>query len=410
MPMLLKGKRILLGICGGVAACKSLALLRLLMKEGAEARCVCTPAALQFVTPLSIEALSGYPLFHDLFAPRDLPATAHVGLSDWADYLIVAPATANTLAKFAHGIADNALTTLFNAFDKRTLAVPAMNTRMFRNPATQANLQLLRSRGVEVMPPGEGFLACGAQGEGRMPEPEEILRHFLSLSFAKEDAFFKGKHVLLTAGPTRERIDPVRFLSNRSTGKMGSRIADELQQRGALVHFVCGPLQACPKGRPFETVAVESAREMYQACLERWPEMDMGILSAAVADYAPKEISPVKIKKAGGGFPMELERTPDILLELGREKRAGQLLAGFALETDHELENAREKLRRKNADLLVLNSLRDPGAGFAVETNRVCFLDREGGVDDRPIASKEEVAAWILDKLAGMGTSGALKS
>lgn len=397
--MLLKGKRILLGICGGIAAYKTLTLLRLLVKEGAEVRCVCTPAALRFVTPLSLETLSGNPVYSDLFSEKNEFKTAHVSYADWADFFIVAPATANTLAKFAHGIADNALTTLFNAYDRQVLAVPAMNTRMYRHPATCANLDRLREWGVSVMRPEEGFLACGTQGEGRMPEPEDIFRYFLSLIVSKEDPFLKDRHVLLTAGPTQEDLDPVRFISNRSTGRMGCALADELQQRGAKVHLVCGPMSVRPKGIPFETLAVRSAEEMYRACLRLWPEMDLGILSAAVADYAPAQTADRKIKKGDSGLDLHLERTNDILLELGKRKRPGQHLVGFALETDHELENAQGKLRRKNADMIVLNSLRDPGAGFATDTNRVCLLDIRGGIEHRPLASKQEVAGMILDHL-----------
>lgn len=397
--MLLKGKRILLGLCGGIAAYKSLSLIRLLKKEGAEVRCVCTPAALQFITPLSVETLSQNRLYSDMFARENEFSTAHISYAEWADFLLVAPATANTLAKFAHGIADNALTTLFNAYGKKTLVVPAMNSGMFRHPATRENLEKLKAWGVAVMPPASGFLACGTQGEGRMPEPEEILRYFLKVFFesACEESTLNGKHVLLTAGPTQEALDPVRFLSNPSTGLMGCCIADELQRRGAKVHLVCGPMSARPKAEPFELVRVASAAQMYEACMERWPKADIGILSAAVADYTPETPAPQKIKKTDADLNLKLIRTHDILKELGQCKRPGQYLAGFALETENEIAHAQTKLKAKNADLIVLNSLRDAGAGFGTPTNRVCLLDRNGHIAPQELQSKQEVAARIAD-------------
>ncbi len=397
--MLLKGKRILLGLCGGIAAYKSLSLIRLLVKEGAEVRCVCTPAALQFVTPLSVETLSRNRLYSDMFARENEFSTAHIGYAEWADFFVVAPATANTLAKFAHGIADNALTTLFNAYGKKTLVVPAMNSGMYRHPATQQNLDRLRAWGVAVMPPESGFLACGTQGEGRMPEPEEILRYLLKVFFETScpQSVFDGKHVLLTAGPTQEALDPVRFLSNPSTGLMGCCIADELRRRGAKVHLVCGSMSARPKAEPFETVKVTSALQMYEACMERWPKADIGILSAAVADYTPEAVSPQKIKKTEADFSLRLVRTHDILKELGQHKRPDQFLAGFALETENEIAHAQAKLQAKNADLIVLNSLRDAGAGFGTPTNRVCLLGRDGDIAPQQLQGKEEVAALIAD-------------
>lgn len=397
--MLLKGKRILLGLCGGIAAYKSLSLIRLLKREGAEVRCVCTPAALRFVTPLSVETLSQNRLYGDVFARENEFSTAHISYAEWADFFIVAPATANTLAKFAHGIADNALTTLFNAYGGKTLVVPAMNSGMYHHPATQENLEKLRGWGVEVMQPGSGFLACGTQGEGRMPEPEDIFRCFLNVFFenAPTESPFNGKHVLLTAGPTREALDPVRFLTNPSTGLMGCCLADELQRRGAKVHLVCGPMIARPKAAPFETLEVTSALQMYEACMKRWPTADVGILTAAVADYTPAETAPQKIKKTDADLNLKLVRTHDILKELGQNKRPGQYLAGFALETENELSNAQAKLKAKNADLMVLNSLRDAGAGFGTQTNRVCLLGKDGDIAPQQLQDKAEVASLIAD-------------
>lgn len=420
----LKGKKILLGLSGGIAAYKSLSLIRLFVKAGAEVKCVCTPAALEFVTPLSVETLSGNPLYSGLFSPKNEFKTAHVSLADWADLLVVAPATANTLAKFACGIADNALTTLFNAFDKPVVVVPAMNTRMYRNPATVANLNLLKDRGVFVMEPDCGDLACGTRGEGRMPEAETLFAYtaWVCRHFCRNEAgtnsgasaissqtpcarnarpdwwsFYEGKKVLLTAGPTVEALDPVRFLSNHSSGLMGSCLADELSLRGARVYFVSGPGSCQPRFAPYRLLPVQTASQMYEASMELWPEMDLAILSAAVADYSPVEVSDQKIKKGEDGMLLALQKTKDILASLGRTKKADQILVGFALETENELGNARQKLERKNADLIVLNSLRNPGAGFACATNQVTLVDRKGNVVPQSLKSKEEVASDILD-------------
>ena len=411
----LQGKKVVVGLSGGIAAYKTLTLIRLLVKNGAEVKCVCTPSALEFVTPLALETLSGYPLYSDLFSSRNESKTAHVGYADWADLMVVAPASANTIAKFAHGIADNALTTLFNAFDKTVVLAPAMNTRMYKHPATQSNLDMLRQWGVKVVAPASGALACGAQGEGRMPEPETLLaytewvcRHLpesSSLGKPQEASYYTGRKVLLTAGPTVEPIDPVRYLSNHSSGLMGCCLADELSLRGAEVYYVTGPARVRPHFAPYRLIPVQTAGEMYEAAVSLWPDMDAAILSAAVADYAPAVVSGQKIKKDSDLLCLELKKTQDILARLGNEKRKGQLLVGFALETENELENAESKLKRKNADLIVLNSLRNPGAGFAVATNQVTFVDRKGRVESLALKTKEEVASDILDYLPSLAES-----
>ncbi len=402
--MCLQGKKILVGVSGGIAAYKTLLLIRLLRKEGAEVRCVCTPASLQFVTPLSLSSLSGNPIYSDMFSPRNENATAHITYADWADLLVVAPATANTMAKFANGIADNALTTLYTAFAKPVLLAPAMNTNMYAHPAVQANMEKLRERGVDFVEAGCGALACGSEGKGRMAEPETIFSRICSMMKTASSAatFFQGKKVLITAGPTVEAIDPVRYISNHSTGLMGVCLADELTRRGAQVFLVCGPLKARPRHTPFRTIPVVSAADMYRESLALWPEMDMGILSAAVADYRPKVACGQKIKKSEAEMTLELIKTDDILATLGKSKRANQFLAGFALETENETANAVEKLHKKNADLIVLNSMRDAGAGFGTVTNKVSFLDRTGRSTSMELKRKEAVAADILDYIESL--------
>lgn len=399
----MQGKKIVVGLGGGIAAYKVLGLIRLLVKAGAEVRCVCTPAALEFVTPLSLSTLSGEPVYSDLFSERNGSATQHVSYADWGDLMVVAPATADVLAKFAHGIADNALTTLYLAFHKPVVVVPAMNSHMYRHPATQENLHKLTACHVHVMQTATGALACGAEGEGRMPEAEEIFveidRVFENTDAARRPAgLLKGKKILVTAGPTQEAIDPVRYISNHSTGLMGCCIAEELVRRGAEVYLVHGPMQASPKGR-LTDIAVVSAAQMYEQSVRLWPDMDMAVLSAAVADYRLQNPSTEKIKKQDGQMVLSLVKTEDILSTLGHNRQAGQLLVGFALETQNELENAKEKLCRKNADLLVLNSLRDSGAGFASSTNKVTFLDRFGQQETMPLKSKQEVACDLADRM-----------
>ena len=401
--MSLQGKKILVGISGGIAAYKTLLLIRLLRKEGAEVKCVCTPSSLQFVTPLSLASLSGNPVYADMFSERNQSATAHIAYADWADLLVVAPATANTLAKFANGIADNALSTLFTAFTKPVLLAPAMNTNMYAHSAVRANMERLKQWGVRFVEAECGPLACGSEGKGRMAEPETILSHVRAMA-GSDSGFFQGKKVLITAGPTVEAIDPVRYISNHSTGLMGACLADELTQRGAQVFLVCGPMKFQPRTAPFRTVPVTSAADMYREALALWPQMDLGILSAAVADYRPKTVYGQKIKKNEAEMQLELVKTEDILAALGKNKQARQFMAGFAIETENEAANAAEKLRKKNADLIVLNSMRDAGAGFGTETNKVSFLDKTGRILPMELKSKEAVATDILDYIDSLCT------
>ena len=399
----LQGKRVLVGISGGIAAYKTLFLIRLLRKEGAEVRCVCTPSALQFVTPLSLSTLSGNAVYSDMFSPVNQTATAHISYADWGDILVVAPATANTLGKFALGIADNALTTLYTAFTKPVLVAPAMNTNMYRNPAVEANMESLRKRGVRFVEAEIGPLACGCAGQGRMAEPETILAETAALfDNTSASAFWREKKVLLTAGPTQEAIDPVRYISNHSTGLMGASLSDALTERGAQVYLVCGPMKNQPAREPYRRISVTSAAEMYRESLALWSGMDMGILSAAVADYRPKTVCGQKIKKHEAETMLELVKTDDILASLGRSKKPHQFLAGFALETENETANAAEKLHRKNADLIVLNSMRDAGAGFGTATNKVSFLDKTGQIVTGECKGKGAVAADILDYIENL--------
>lgn len=398
--MSLQGKNIIVGLGGGIAAYKTLSLVRLLVKDGAQVRCVCTPAALQFVTPLSLSTLSGHSVYSDLFSAQNHSNTEHIAYADWGDLLVVAPTTANLLGKFAGGIADNALTTLFNAFDKPVLLAPAMNSRMYNHPATQENMQKLRAWGVHFMEAESGALACGSEGVGRMAEAEQIFERVKSLLDKGEaKSALQGKKILITAGPTLEAIDPVRYISNHSTGKMGCCIADELTKRGAEVYLVHGPMSAAPKAPPRKDFAVTSAGEMFAQAVALWPHMDMAVLSAAVADYTPQSPSKEKIKKHEGEMLLPLVKTQDILKALGEQKQSRQRLVGFALETTNELNNAQAKLREKNADLLVLNSLRDQGAGFATSTNKVTFLFKDGRVQPMELKSKEAVAADLADHM-----------
>ena len=399
---MLTGKRIIVAITGGIAAYKIPQLIRLLVKRGAEVRVVATKNALQFVTPLTLETVSGHEVYSDTFAPKNEFSTQHIALADWADLMVVAPATANMIGKFAGGIADDALSTLLLAFAKDVVVCPAMNTNMYQNSVVRANISKLSALGVDVMAPADGELACGTSGVGRMPEPEQILEH-LSAVFDKKGNL-TGKTVLVTAGPTYERIDSVRFIGNFSTGKMGFAVAEELAGRGAKVILVAGPTHLAAKHANIEQINVESAQQMYEACTDAFPQCQAAILSAAVADYRPAVVADHKIKKTAdtGTLDLHLVQTPDILATLGKMKTDRQLLIGFALETDNELENAKSKLARKNLDMIVLNSLKDTGAGFGHDTNKVTIITADGMVHEGSLKSKAEVARDIVDRVEGM--------
>ena len=400
---MLKGKRILVGISGGIAAYKIPELIRSLVKAGAEVRVTTTPNALQFVTETTLQTLSGSRVYSDVFAAINEHATEHISLPDWCDAMIVAPATANVVAKMASGIADDALTTTICSCEARKpiVVAPAMNDKMWENPATQHAIEVIRGwEKVRVLEPAEGLLACGTSGKGRMPETE-ILQEAIEYALAPQD--LSGRKILITAGGTQERIDPVRFISNYSTGKMGFALAHECARRGAEVTVVCGAVSA-PLYDPFGTIRridALSAQAMYEACLSRWPESDSAILCAAVADFTPAEEAEEKIKKEAGQTEMSLalRTTPDIAHALGERKRAEQQLIGFALETQHEKENALHKLERKHLDAIVLNSLRDKGAGFGTDTNKVTILQADGKTAELPLLSKADTAAQIIDSL-----------
>ncbi len=392
---MLKGKHILLGITGSIAAYKAAALTRLLVKAGCEVQVVMTTLAKQFITPLTMATLSQRPILVEFFDPENGAWNSHIKLGEWADCMLIAPATANTLAKMAHGVADNLLLTSYLSARCPVAVAPAMDLDMFAHPSTQENLKLLASRGVKIVDPGSGFLASGLEGKGRMAEPEQIVE-FLEQLFDEKKKSLTGKHLLVTAGPTCEAIDPVRYITNHSTGKMGYALAEELVARGARVTLVSGPTQlACPKG--VERVDVRSAQEMYEASVEAFAKADGAVMCAAVADYTPAEVADRKIKKSDDDMAIRLKRTRDIAAELGREK-GDRVLVGFALETDHEAEHAQSKLERKNLDFIVLNSLRDAGAGFGVDTNVVTLIDA-AGAEKLPLLTKGKVAARIVDKI-----------
>lgn len=392
---MIRGKHILLGVTGSIAAYKAAALCRLLVKAGCEVQVVMTPLAKQFITPLTMATLSRRPILVEFFDPENGAWNSHVSLGQWADLLLIAPTTANTLAKMAHGVADNLLLTTYLSAKCPVAAAPAMDLDMYAHAATQENLQTLQQRGVTVIEPASGELASGLEGKGRMAEPEVIVEAVEAM-FDEKKKTLAGSRFVVTAGATIEPIDPVRFISNHSTGKMGYAIAGELARRGARVTLISGRTALrCPYG--VERVGVLSAEGMYRAAVEAFKEADGAVMCAAVADYTPAQVAENKIKKSDDDLQIPLRRTRDIAAALGREK-GGRLLVGFALETDHEEENARKKLDKKNFDFVVLNSLRDAGAGFRGDTNKVTLVDRQGA-EALPLMSKHDVAVRIVDKI-----------
>lgn len=392
---MIRGRKVILGVTGGIAAYKAAELLRLMVKEGAEVWTIMTRSAAEFVRPLTFHALSGHPVRLELFGPEQNGAIEHISLADKADVAVVAPATANVIAKMAHGIADDMLTTTLLAVRCPVVVCPAMNVNMYGHPAVQGNLEVLRKRGVTLVEPEEGELACGWEGKGRLPDPERILEELRAVLTPHD---LEGEHILVTAGPTWEAMDPVRFLSNRSSGKMGFALALVARRRGAQVTLVSGPthLQA-PHGVRF--IPVTSAEEMYNAVMGELQEATVVIKAAAVSDFRPARVEAEKVKKEGiKSLSVSLERTPDILSAVGTQK-GGRLLVGFAAETRDLLSYAREKLRKKNLDMIVANDLMKPGAGFQVDTNMVTLLHRDGRVEELPQMSKEDVAGAILDRI-----------
>ncbi|WP_289158959.1 bifunctional phosphopantothenoylcysteine decarboxylase/phosphopantothenate--cysteine ligase CoaBC [uncultured Muribaculum sp.] len=395
---MLKGKHIVLGITGGIAAYKSAYLLRLLIKAGAEVQVVMTPSAKEFITPVTLSALSGKPVVSEFFTANTGEWHSHVDLGLWADAMVIAPATASTIGKMANGVADNMLVTTYLSAKAPVFVAPAMDLDMMAHPSTCRNLQLLKSYGNHIIEPAVGELASHLVGKGRMEEPENIVKA-LEAFFAKQKTL-SGKKVLVTAGPTYEKIDPVRFIGNYSSGKMGYAIAEEAASRGAEVTLVSGPVDIKVSGRGINVVKVESARQMLEACEAHFGDSDIAVMCAAVADYAPAHSSDKKIKREGHDAPViELVKNPDIAKTLGGAKRPGQILVGFALETDHEETNAQGKLASKHLDMIVLNSLRDAGAGFGTDTNKVTIYTADGRALPFSMKSKAEVAGDILDTI-----------
>ncbi|MGI6709257.1 MAG: bifunctional phosphopantothenoylcysteine decarboxylase/phosphopantothenate--cysteine ligase CoaBC [Dethiobacteria bacterium] len=384
----------LLGVTGGIAAYKTAELARLFVREEKEVQVIMTPGAAQFISPLTFQTLTGRPALIDQYWVSEGEKVRHVELAEAAAVMVVAPATANTLGKMAGGIADNLLTTVYLAAQCPVVLVPSMNERMYQHPAVQANLERLREQGCHIMEPGTGELACGISGKGRMPEPHEIA-DFVRAVLTEKD--FRGVRALVTAGPTREPLDPVRFISNRSTGLMGYAMARALVERGADVVLISGPSSlSCPGGA--RLVPVTTALQMYEAVMEHFEECHLVVKAAAVADYRPAAAAEQKMKKENFENVLRLQPNPDILQELGRRK-GERILVGFAMETERAGLNAREKLQRKNLDLIVVNDLNVPGAGFAVPTNQVCIIDRQGRAEELPLMPKEILAHRILDRV-----------
>ena len=395
----MKGKKIVLGITGSIAAYKAAVLTRLLIKKGAEVQIVITPAGKEFITPITLSALTSKPVISEFFAQRDGTWHSHVDLGLWADAMLIAPATASTIGKMAHGIADNMLVTTYLSMKAPVFVAPAMDLDMFAHPSTQHNLDILRSYGNHIIEPASGELASHLVGKGRMEEPEKIVEVLEDFFARKED--LKGKKILITAGPTYEKIDPVRFIGNYSSGKMGYALAENCAERGAEVTLISGPVNLQTQHPAIRRINVESAEEMYRAAMEFYPDCDAGILCAAVADFTPEIVASHKIKREKDDLTIKLKPTHDIAAALGQAKHPQQRLIGFALETNDELVHAQEKRKRKNFDFIVLNSLNDKGAGFRCDTNKITIVD-ETGCTPYPLKDKKEVAKDIIDKLAAI--------
>ncbi|MBD0404268.1 bifunctional phosphopantothenoylcysteine decarboxylase/phosphopantothenate--cysteine ligase CoaBC [Flammeovirga sp. EKP202] len=397
MDSILKGKKILIGVTGGIAAYKIALLTRLLKKQKAEVQIIMTEAAKQFITPVTLSTLSENPVLTHYANEETGEWNSHVKLGLWADLMIIAPATANTMAKMANGMCDNLLMATYLSARCPVMIAPAMDLDMFIHPSTTRNINTLTSYGHIIVDAEEGELASGLVGKGRMAEPEHIIDAVQDFFQPKEDLPLYGKKAIVTAGPTRERIDPVRYITNGSTGKMGYAIAEELRNQGADVTIVSGPV-LLPAPTAVKVVNVLSAQEMYEAVEERFENADISIFTAAVADYTPAEVSNSKIKKEEGNLQIDMKRTFDIAKTMGEKKKEGQVTVGFALETDNELDNAKAKLIRKNVDFVVLNSLNDKGAGFGHDTNKVSLVAKEG-VTDLPLMTKKEVATTVVQNI-----------
>lgn len=399
MSSALQGKKIVLGITGSIAAYKAAVLARALIKKGAEVQIVITPAGKEFITSVTLSALTSKPVISEFFAQRDGTWHSHVDIGLWADAMVIAPATASTIGKMANGVADNMLVTTYLSMKAPVFVAPAMDLDMFAHPSTRRNLDILRSYGNHIIEPASGELASHLVGKGRMEEPETIVK--VLEGFFSTQQQLTGKKIIITAGPTYERIDPVRFIGNYSSGKMGYALAEACAERGAEVVLVSGPVNLQAQHPCIRTIHVESAAQMYEATTAEYKNADAGILCAAVADFTPESVAGTKIKREKDDLSLRLKPTQDIAAALGRQKRDGQLLVGFALETDRELEHAREKLERKNLDFIVLNSLNDKGAGFRTDTNKITIINRQN-VTPYPLKSKKEVADDIIDRLVSL--------
>ncbi|MDD6125432.1 MAG: bifunctional phosphopantothenoylcysteine decarboxylase/phosphopantothenate--cysteine ligase CoaBC [Paraprevotella sp.] len=393
---MLRNKHIVLGITGSIAAYKACLIIRGLIKQGAEVQVVITPAGREFITPITLSTLTQKPVICDFFNHQDGTWNSHVDLGLWADAMLIAPATASTIGKMAHGVADNMLITTYLSMKAPVFIAPAMDLDMYAHPSTQENLQLLSKRGNHIIEPGTGFLASKLEGKGRMQEPEEIVRT-LDEYFSQSQEL-KGKRVLITAGPTYEKIDPVRFIGNYSSGKMGFALAEECARRGAEVELVSGPVSLQIHHPSVHRTNVESAQEMFHAATERFTQADIAILCAAVADFTPTQVAGTKIKREGEELVLHLSPTHDIAQCLGKMKRDGQIMIGFALETNDEEAHAKDKLKRKNLDFIVMNSLQDKGAGFRHDTNKVTIIDAQGKTE-YPLKDKKEVAEDIVNRI-----------
>ncbi|MDB5118979.1 MAG: coaBC [Sphingobacteriales bacterium] len=397
---MLENKNIILGVCGSIASYKSAILVRLLTKAGANVKVVMTKDASEFITPLTLSTLSKNPVLTEFIKGSTGEWNNHVELGLWADYVLIAPISANTLAKFANGTCDNLLTAVYLSAKCPVYFAPAMDLDMWRHPSTQKNIYSLISYGNILINPAYGELASGLVGEGRMAEPEEIVG-FLTKE-ALDKSKLRGKRVLVTAGPTYEAIDPVRFIGNHSSGKMGFSIAEQLAKLGAQVTLIAGPTSLQLTHHRIDRINITSAKEMFDSCLEKFPESDVTIMSAAVADFRPKQVSAIKLKKLSADLEISLEKTDDILLELGKLKKDAQLLIGFALETNDEEENAIKKIKSKNLDFIVLNSLNDQGAGFKGDTNKITIIDKTYNKKSFGLKNKQEVAEDICNEILNL--------
>jgi phosphopantothenoylcysteine decarboxylase / phosphopantothenate---cysteine ligase len=400
---MLKGKHILIGVTGGIAAYKTATIIRLLVKDGAEVKVLMTSHAKEFITPLTLATLSKNPVLSEFFNPGNGDWNSHVDLGLWADLYLIAPASANSIAKMASGIADNLLLTTYLSVRCPVFIAPSMDVDMLNHPATNKNIETLKAFGNFILEPATGELASGLTGKGRMAEPEEIAEQ-INIFFTKKKIYtpLKGKRLLINAGPTQEPIDPVRFISNYSSGKMGITLADAAAEYGADVELVLGPVSIIPGNKSIKIINVQTADSMAVECISRFPGCDIAILSAAVADFTPEDVKRKKIKKDKSELVLKLKPTTDIAEALGKAKKPSQFLAGFALETDNELENAKEKLFRKNMDIIVLNSLSEKGSGFGHDTNKITIIDKYNNIDKFELKSKEEAAVDILIKIISM--------